>query len=99
MMFTAAATRPASSPRSWSSARAGAVRRSTASSYIAGVSPSMTIRSALVAGKDPKPCVALACPPADAQAQEGQRQREEVAEHRNEREPRQHERGGADQQR
>src|SRR5688572_6601330 len=87
------------SPRSWSSARAGAVRRSTASSYIAGVNPSMTIRSALVAGKDPKACVALVCPPADAEAQDGQRQRDEVAEHRNEREPRQDERRSADQQR
>ena len=74
------------SPRSCSSASAGAVRRSTASSYIAGVSPSMTISSALVAGKDPETGVALACAPADAEPEHGQREREEVAEHRNERE-------------
>ena len=68
------------SPARASSASAGAVRRSTASSYIAGVSPSMTIRSALVAGKDPQAGVALACAPADAQAEHGQRERDEVAE-------------------
>src|SRR5829696_5724961 len=87
------------SPRSCSSASAGAVRRrSTASSYIAGVSPSMTISSALVAGKDPETCVALACAPAGAEPEHGQREREEVAEHRNEREGSEDERGNADEQ-
>src|SRR6188508_2712786 len=86
------------SPRSCNSASAGAVLRSTASSYIAGVSPSMTISSALVAGKDPETCVALACAPADAEPEHGQREREEVAEHRNEREGREDERGTGDEQ-
>ncbi len=87
------------SPRSCSSASAGAVRRSTASSYIAGVNPSMTIRSALVAGKDPEPCVALTCAPADAEPEHGQRERDDVAEHRNEREPSEHERRDPDEER
>src|ERR671911_2763734 len=76
------------SPRSCNSASAGAVRRSAASSYIAGVNPSMTIRSALVAGKDPKTCMALVRAPACADPEHGQREREEVAQHRNERESR-----------
>ncbi len=68
------------SPRSASSASVGAVRRSTASSNIAGVSPSMTISSALVAGKDPKTGVALACAAAEAEREHRQRERLEVAE-------------------
>ena len=59
----------------------------------------MTISSALVAGKDPQTGVALACAPADAEPEHGQREREEVAEHRNEREGSEDERGDADEQR
>ena len=59
----------------------------------------MTIKSALVAGKHPETCVALACAPADAHPEHGQRERDEVAEHRNEREPCEHERCDPDEER
>src|SRR6266540_2031675 len=78
-------------PRSNSSASVGAARRSTASSNIAGVSPSMTIRRALVAGKDAKPCIALAGTPPEPHAERRDRKRDEIAEHWNERERCEHE--------
>ena len=58
----------------------------------------MTISSALVAGKDPETRVALACAPADAEPEHGQREREEVAEHRDERESSEDERSSGDEQ-
>src|ERR671910_796090 len=86
------------SPRSKSSASAGAVRRSTASSNIAGVSPSMTIKIArLVAGKDAEPGMALPMAPPQPNAQDRQREREQVAQHRHERERGDHDRGRGDE--
>src|SRR3954462_11083547 len=86
-------------PRSASAVNAGIRRSPTAPSSIDGVKPSMTMRTALVAGKGSQPGVSLGRAPAQARGECGDDRCLEISDRGNPRERREHDRGKADERR